>query len=138
MKEVCEGRRGAGWRGASTSLDDVSGEEAVNFRVDKIYSTLSGGGLKNCNKERWGRKRGSVYWRTKVKGIKWLTWVRRKTCPEVSGELRTCPTERSSCSLWELYRGNTVPPGKDLSSRRTLFFVLNAEICVCFRLLYII
>ena len=56
MKEVCEGIRGAGWRGASTSLDDVSGEEAVNFRLDKIYRTLSGGGgLKNCNKERWGR-----------------------------------------------------------------------------------
>ena len=125
--------------GASTSLDDVSGEEAVNFRVDKIYSTLGWGeGLKNCNKERWGRKRGSVYWRTKVKGIKWLTWVRRKTCPEVSGELRTCPTKRSGCSLGELYRGNAVPPGKDLSSARTLFFVLNAEICVCFRLLYII
>ena len=73
-----------------------------------------------------------------MKGIKRLTWVRRKTCPEVSGELRTCPTKRSGCSLGELYRGNAVPPGKDLSSARTWFFVLNAEICVYFRLLYII
>ena len=61
MKELCEGRRGAGWRGASTSLDDVSGEEAVNFRVDIIYSTLSGGGDLKIATKKGGGVRGEVF-----------------------------------------------------------------------------
>ena len=68
MKEVCEGRRGAGWRGASTSLDDVSGEEAVNFRVDKIYSTLSGGDLKIATKKGGGvTNRGGDFKKSNIK-----------------------------------------------------------------------
>ena len=61
MKEVCEGIRGAGWRGASTSLDDVSGEEAVNFRVGKIYSTLSGGSDLKITTKKCGGVRGEVF-----------------------------------------------------------------------------
>ena len=61
MKEVCEGRRGAGWSGASTSLDDVSGEEAVNIRVGKICSTLSGGGDLKIATKKGGGVRGEVF-----------------------------------------------------------------------------